>query len=235
MAIKNVILEPKAIESKRNFMENNMKFYNKWPFHIGVIIFSIISDQLTKLWALSRFTDEAGNMTYEKIPVIGELVRFQLVFNKGAAFSSRPQDLMPFLPPWLFFLLISIVAAVALAWFYKSIDKRDYLSRLGVVMILGGAVGNFIDRMRMQMVVDFIDCDFPDFIMTRFPTFNVADSFVTVGVALVILSPVFLKKLHKQIKEEKDAEKNSKENRVEEEKDAEKNSKENREEEKVSS
>ena len=202
-------------------MENNMKFYNKWPFHVAVIIFSIISDQLTKLWALSRFTDEAGNMTYEKIPVIGELVRFQLVFNKGAAFSSRPQDLMPFLPPWLFFLLISIVAAVALAWFYKSIDKRDYVSRLGVVMILGGAVGNFIDRMRMQMVVDFIDCDIPDihimdFNMVRFPTFNVADSFVTVGVALVILSPVILRKLHKQMKEEKDAEKKAKENSVEE-------------------
>ena len=140
------------------------KFYNKRPFHVAVIVFSIVADQLTKL-----------------------------------------QDLMPFLPPWLFFLLISIVAAFALAWFYKSIDKRDYLSRLGVVMILGGAVGNFIDRMRMQMVVDFIDCDFPDFIMTRFPTFNVADSFVTVGVALVILSPVILRKLHKQIKEEKDA------------------------------
>lgn len=197
-------------------MEYSEKFYNKWPFHLGVIVFSIVSDQLTKLWALSRFTDDAGNFTYEKIPVIGELVRFQLVFNKGAAFSSRPQDLMPFLPPWLFFLLISIVAAFALVWFYRSIDKRDYLSRLGVVMILGGAVGNFIDRMRMQQVVDFIDCDFPDFIMTRFPTFNVADSFVTVGVALVILSPVFLRKLHKQIKDEKEAEKNVKENRVEE-------------------
>ena len=186
------------------------KFYNKWPFHVAVIVFSIVSDQLTKLWAVARFTDEAGNFTYEKIPVIGELVRFQLVYNKGAAFSSRPQDLMPFLPPWLFFLLISIVAAFALAWFYKSIDKRDYLSRLGVVMILGGAVGNFIDRMRLQMVVDFIDCDIPDihimdFNMVRFPTFNVADSFVTVGVALVILSPVILRKLHKQIKEEKDA------------------------------
>jgi signal peptidase II len=185
-------------------MQDNTKIYNKWPFHVAVIVFSIISDQLTKLWALTRFTDETGAFTYEKIPVIGELVRFQLVFNKGAAFSSRPQDLMPFLPPWLFFLLISIVAAVALAWFYKSIDKRDYLSRLGVVMILGGAVGNFIDRMRMQQVVDFIDCDFPDFIMTRFPTFNVADSFVTVGVALVILSPVILRKLHKQMKEEKE-------------------------------
>ncbi|MBQ2559227.1 MAG: signal peptidase II [Fibrobacter sp.] len=192
-------------------MQDNTKFYNKWPFHVAVIVFSIVSDQLTKLWALSRFTDETGAYTYEKIPVIGELVRFQLVFNKGAAFSSRPQDLMPFLPPWLFFLLISIVAAFALAWFYKSIDKRDYLSRLGVVMILGGAVGNFIDRMRMQQVVDFIDCDFPDFIMTRFPTFNVADSFVTVGVAFVILSPVILRKLHKQIKKEKEAEKKNEE------------------------
>ncbi len=181
-----------------------MKFYNKWPFHLGLILFSIVADQLTKLWAVARFTNETGAPNHEYIDVIGSLVRFGLVFNKGAAFSSRPQDLAPFLPPWLFFLLISIVATVVLLWFYKSIDKRDWMSRLGVVMILGGAVGNFIDRMRLQMVVDFIDCDFPDFIMTRFPTFNVADSFVTVGVAVVILSPVILKKIHKQIKEEKE-------------------------------
>ena len=187
-----------------------MKFYNKLPFHIAIIIFSIVSDQLTKLWALARFTNETGAPNHEVINVIGELARFQLVFNKGAAFSSRPQDLMPFLPPWLFFLLLSIVASVVLVWFYRSIDKRDYLSRMGVVMIMGGAVGNFIDRMRLQMVVDFIDCDFPDFIMTRFPTFNVADSFVTVGVALVLLSPVLLKKLHKQIKEEDKAKKEAK-------------------------
>ena len=184
-----------------------MKFYNKLPFHLGVILFSIVADQLTKLWALARFTNETGAPNHEIINVIGDWIRFQLVFNKGAAFSSRPQDLMPFLPPWLFFLLISIVASVVLLWFYKTIDKRDWMSRLGVVMILGGAVGNFIDRMRLQMVVDFIDCDLPDFIMTRFPTFNVADSFVTVGVAVVILSPFVLKKVHKQIKEEKDAEK----------------------------
>lgn len=192
-----------------------MKFYNKLPFHIAVIIFSIVSDQLTKLWALARFTNETGAPNHEIINVIGELARFQLVFNKGAAFSSRPQDLMPFLPPWLFFLLISVVAAVVLFWFYRSIDKRDYLSRLGVVMIIGGAIGNFIDRMRLQMVVDFIDCDFPDFIMTRFPTFNVADSFVTVGVALVILSPVTLRKLHKQIKEEEKAAKEAKATKAE--------------------
>lgn len=193
-----------------------MKFYNKIPFHIAIIVFSIVSDQLTKLWALARFTNETGAPNHDVINVIGELVRFQLVFNKGAAFSSRPQDLLPFLPPWLFFLLISIVAAVVLIWFYKSVDKRDYLSRMGIVMIFGGAVGNFIDRMRLQMVVDFIDCDFPDFIMTRFPTFNVADSFVTVGVALVILSPIILRKLHKQIKEEEAAAKAAKSAKAEE-------------------
>lgn len=184
-----------------------MKFYNKWPFHIGVIVFSIVADQLTKFWALARFTNETGAPNHDIINVIGELVRFQLVFNKGAAFSSRPQDLMPFLSPTVFFILISVVAAVVMFLFYRSIDKRDWMSRLGVVMILGGAVGNFIDRMRLKMVVDFIDCDLPDFIMTRFPTFNVADSFVTVGVAVVILSPVILKKVHKQIKEEKEIEK----------------------------
>ncbi|SHM76968.1 signal peptidase II [Fibrobacter sp. UWR3] len=181
-----------------------MKFYNKWPFHIAVIVFSIVADQLTKLWALARFTNETGAPNHDVINILGEFLRFQLVFNKGAAFSSRPQDLMPFLSPTVFFILISLVAVVVMGWFYKNIDKRDWMSRLGVVMILGGAIGNFIDRMRLQMVVDFIDCDLPDFIMTRFPTFNVADSFVTVGVAIVILSPFILKEIHKQIKEEKE-------------------------------
>ena len=190
------------------------KWYNNFWFHIGIIVFSIVADQLTKLWALARFTNETGAPNHEYINVVGEFVRFGLVFNKGAAFSSRPQDLLPFLPPVVFFILISVVAAVVLFIFYRSIDKRDYLSRIGVVMILGGAVGNFIDRMRLQMVVDFIDCDLPDFIMTRFPTFNVADSFVTVGVAFVVLSPLLLKKLHKQIKEEKEAKAAKTENAV---------------------
>ena len=188
-----------------------MKFYNKWPFHIGVIVFSIVADQLTKLWALARFTNETGAPNHDVINILGEFLRFQLVFNKGAAFSSRPQDLMPFLSPTVFFILISLVAVVVMGWFYRNIDKRDWMSRLGVVMILGGAIGNFIDRMRLQMVVDFIDCDLPDFIMTRFPTFNVADSFVTVGVAIVILSPFVLKKIHRQIKEEKEQAKEEKE------------------------
>lgn len=171
----------------------------------------MIADQLTKLWIVLRFTNESGVQTREIISVIGPgdgaWVRLQLVYNEGAAFSSRPQDLMPFLPPVLFYLLMSIVAMTVLIWFFRSIDHRDWVSRLGVIMIISGALGNFIDRMRIQKVVDFIDCDLPDFIMTRFPTFNVADSFVTVGVILVFLSPVLIKKVHQQIKLEKDIKK----------------------------
>jgi signal peptidase II len=62
-------------------------------------------------------------------------------------------------------------------------------------MIVCGALGNFVDRMRIGKVVDFIDCDFPDFIMLRWPTFNVADCFVTVGVAVVLLAPLIYKLL----------------------------------------
>lgn len=187
-----------------------IKKINTLWFHVALIVFSIVADQATKLWAVARFTNEEGFPNYQKIQIIGDYLRFNLVYNKGAAFSSRPQDIAPFLPPWLFFLLLTIIAGGALVWFYKSIDKRDWLSRLGLAMVFGGAIGNFIDRMRMQQVVDFIDCDLPDFIMTRFPTFNVADSFVTVGVAFLILSPFVLKEIHKQIKSE---EKQKKEDR----------------------
>lgn len=179
-----------------------IKKINTLRFHLILIVVGIVLDQVTKLWAVARFTNAEGFPNYQKIQIIGDYLRFNLVYNKGAAFSSRPQDILPMLPPWAFFLALTIVAGGVLVWFYKSIDKRDWLSRLGLAMVFSGAIGNFIDRMRLQQVVDFIDCDLPDFIMTRFPTFNVADSFVTVGVAFLILSPFVLKEIHRQIKSE---------------------------------
>ena len=182
-----------------------IKKINSIPFHIGLILFGILLDQVTKFWAVSRFTNEYGFSNYQKIQILGDYLRFSLAYNTGAAFSSKPQDLLPFLQPTVFFLLLTIIAFIALFFFYRSIDKRDYLSRLGLIMVFSGAIGNFIDRMRIQKVVDFIDCDFPDFIMTRFPTFNVADSFITVGAILLLLSPLLLRKIHQEIKREKES------------------------------
>jgi len=60
--------------------DEDLKFYNKWPFHLGLVIFSIVADQLTKLWCIHRFTNEFGAPNHESISVIGDLIRFQLVF-----------------------------------------------------------------------------------------------------------------------------------------------------------
>src|SRR5574344_1674491 len=109
-------------------------------FQIGLGIFGLIADQITKIWAVLRFTNEDGTLTREMIPIITianePLLRFQLVYNEGAAFSSRPQDIMPFLPPVVFFLLMSIIALSVLIWFFRTIDYRDWVSRLGVIMII---------------------------------------------------------------------------------------------------
>lgn len=185
-------------------MKMNFSRFKYLYFQIAFGVFGLILDQWTKLWAVSYFSGSDRNKIIPFLGPNGDWLRFRLVYNEGAAFSLRPQDLMPFLPSWLFYLLISVVAMGVLIWFFKSIDKRDWLSRLGVIMIISGALGNFVDRMRIGKVVDFIDCDFPDFIMTRFPVFNVADSYVTIGVVLIFISPILLKRTHSLIKKEKE-------------------------------
>jgi signal peptidase II len=70
------------------------------------------------------------------------------------------------------------------------------LVELSLALILGGALGNLFDRVRFGYVTDFFDFDFPDFIMTRWPVFNIADSAVTTGVTLWCVYLVFFAKKH---------------------------------------
>lgn len=174
-------------------MNEKFRLLKSWKFHLAFVLISILVDQATKICAVATLESSYENPFGRIIPVLGELLQFRLVYNYGAAFSSRPQDLLPFLPPTVFFLLISIVATAVLLYFYKSVKRDDFLVRFGIAMIFSGALGNFIDRMRIGKVVDFIDCDFPDFIMERWPTFNFADCCVTVGVALVLIAPLIYK------------------------------------------
>lgn len=161
---------------------------------------ALLLDQVTKLWAMARFD---GVPRQETISVIGDYWRFQLAFNEGAAFSIRPQDIVPWMPQTLFYLLLGGVAIVVLLWFYRSTSANDRVARWGVMLILGGAIGNLIDRIRIGKVIDFIDWDFPDiqigaWLMERWPTFNLADSWVLIGIALLLLSPLFLKEKKKR-------------------------------------
>jgi signal peptidase II len=195
-------------------MKNILKAMNRETW-IGVIIFlfGYMADQATKLWAMHRFTNELGEMNHDIIRVWGELFRFQLAFNYGAAFSIQPQKLVPWLHPTLFYLVLSAIAAVFLIQYARKLDVRDRLSRMGVLLILTGAAGNLTDRLRIHKVIDFIDWDFPDIViepfrflgiefsgyaMYRWPTFNIADALVLAGVTLIIIAPLYLNRKLKQ-------------------------------------
>jgi signal peptidase II len=174
---------------------------NRPIFHALIGVSGLILDQASKLWAVGRFALPDGTPRMDFVPVWGDLLRLQLDYNEGAAFSIKPQELLPFLPPTLFFALLTLAAMTALVFFYRSLSKEESWARLGVALIMAGALGNLCDRLRIHKVVDFISADFPDAIMQRWPTFNFADCFVCVGVALVILVPmIFRKKVsHEQI------------------------------------
>jgi signal peptidase II len=113
-----------------------------------------------------------------KIEVIGELLRFIYVRNPGSAMGLFPVGRV-------FLVTVSFAASVFLIYLYRTTDPRLKVRRAAMAAILGGAVGNLIDRVFYGgLVVDFIDVGIGS---SRFYTFNVADMGVTVGGALLFL------------------------------------------------
>ena len=114
-------------------------------------------------------------------PIIGDVVRFTLAYNPGAAFGM---DLGP-ASRWIFAAL-SVLIVVVLLRATKDLTRVSRIAAFGVPMVIGGAIGNLLDRIRLRDgVVDFIDIGVGD---VRFWTFNVADSAVTVGAICLVLA-----------------------------------------------
>jgi signal peptidase II len=158
-----------------------------------VVLLGIVVDQYTKYLARANFSLPSGEPDYFKLKhILGEWLQFRLVYNTGAAFGMKPQSLISFLNPTVFYVLFSAAAIVVLALFYRKLTLHDAWQKYGVALILSGAFGNLIDRLRFQKVTDFIDVGIPS-LPTRWPTFNIADSCVCVGVAMIVLAPM----LHK--------------------------------------
>jgi len=110
--------------------------------------------------------------------VVGEYLRFTLVYNPGAAFGLNlgPQS------RWIFTVL-TVIALVILWRLFRSTRDGDFLRVLSLSLVCAGAVGNLIDRLRSDLgVVDFLDVGVG---ATRWPTFNVADMAVSVGAVLL--------------------------------------------------
>ena len=142
---------------------------------LAVAAVILVADQLTKLAIISSI--EYG----EQVPVIGDLFILWHVRNTGAAFSL-------FQGGQVLFLVVTIVALGMVAYFHRSFLGRSRWFQVILGVILGGSLGNFIDRLRFGYVTDFLSFGFGE---TRFPTFNVADSAVVCGIGLLVIILTF--------------------------------------------
>ncbi len=138
----------------------------------GVILFAIllVVDQLSKLWVqqVLRF--------HGQIRVIGGLLQITYILNPGGAFSTR------FGGNNFYIIVASIATAVVLVYIFLSRNRRLAL-QISLFSILAGAVGNLVDRIRIGKVIDWIDIGIGN---TRWPTFNIADASIVVGLVILI-------------------------------------------------
>ena len=136
---------------------------------ILVIIGIITLDQVSKLLALTFLQGS------DSVIIINKVLRLTYVENRGAAFGMLDDK------RWVF-MLLSTVGILAMAVFLFKFAKGERLLSLSLAFVIGGGIGNMIDRVLLGYVVDFLDFTFMDF-----PVFNVADSFVCIGAAMLIL------------------------------------------------
>lgn len=139
---------------------------------MAIALLWTLADQLTKAWASSTLSGQPS------MDVIGHWLRFTYVQNKGAAFGILSGQ------KW-FFVLLTIAAIIFLLVMLRRYHHVHPIYILAMGLILGGAVGNLIDRVRFGSVVDFIQVDFIEAL--HFPVFNVADIGVTVGIFTLAL------------------------------------------------
>lgn len=137
----------------------------------------IALDQLAKAWVRAALT------VNESVRVVGDYVRLTYIHNEGAAFGLSVGHHSASV-----FLVLAIAASVLVLYLYLTTSPSERLQRVALGLILGGALGNIIDRVRWNMVVDFFQVGVAGH---YWPIFNVADSAVTGGAVLLAYTYLF--------------------------------------------
>lgn len=138
-------------------------------------------DQLTKYVTVQNLA------LYDQVEFIPGFLSFTYIRNDGAAWSILSGQM------W-FFYIITVIVVGAIIYFLYTEGKKDRIYGTILTVILGGTLGNFIDRLLYQYVIDMIKVEF-----ISFPVFNVADSFLTVGVIALFIYSLYLEKNSKNL------------------------------------
>jgi signal peptidase II len=137
---------------------------------IGSLV--VVADQLTKAAVVAALE------VNERIEVVGDLVQIWHVRNTGAAFS-----LFQFEGSLILFYAVHVIALGMVVWFHRSFRGRSLWLQVVLGLLLGGSIGNLIDRIRQGYVTDFVSIGVGD---VRFPTWNIADAGITTGIVLLV-------------------------------------------------
>ncbi|MEJ1298344.1 MAG: signal peptidase II [Candidatus Sedimenticola sp. (ex Thyasira tokunagai)] len=138
-----------------------------------IIVFDQVSKQLAETMMLA----------YETVPVM-PFFNLTLAYNEGAAFSFLSDQ--GGWQRWLFVVLATVVTLVLVGWLARLRDER--ILAISLALVIGGAVGNLIDRLLFGHVIDFLDVYYGTW---HWPAFNIADSAITIGVVLLLLDSFF--------------------------------------------
>lgn len=158
---------------------------NRWALFSTITVAGLLADQATKLYVDRVMT------LHQSIPVIDGLFSFTYLRNRGAAFSflSEASWRLPF------FIAVTLIAAVVILVAMQKMREDQKLAQISLAMIFSGAVGNLIDRVRLGEVIDFLDVYWQTH---HWPAFNIADSLICVGVALVAVDMLREEKRQRQ-------------------------------------
>ncbi|GAA0743693.1 signal peptidase II [Clostridium oceanicum] len=139
---------------------------------ILVLLLGIAIDRFTKIWALNRLSKGPD------IVILKDLLGFSYLENRGAAFGIFQNKL-------IFLVIITSIVMLGIIYFIIKYKPKSNLLRFSLMLIVSGAIGNLIDRLYYNFVVDFIVIHYKD--VYYFPTFNVADMLVVVGTILLAI------------------------------------------------
>jgi signal peptidase II len=144
-----------------------------YPLLIGSVV---ALDQLVKALVVRTIG------LHDYVPLVDGLLSLSHVRNHGAAFGLLSDWNLPYQS--LLLSLLSLLALGAIGLYFARLPEAARLPRLALALVLGGAVGNVIDRIRLGYVVDFVHVYWREY---QWPDFNVADSAITIGVALLVI------------------------------------------------
>lgn len=184
----NIVLEvPEAFEGQPLHAYLAEEFERNTPEEISYISRGVTDDAGIMVFPDQKLeAGQALEVRHREVVVVPDYWDFQYTRNRGAAFSFLADSDSPFRTP--FFVIVSLIAVFIIGWILREVALSQQALIWGLSFVASGALGNLIDRVRLGYVVDFVVWKVTD--AYRWPTFNVADALICVGVGLMVVEMI---------------------------------------------